>query len=245
MILRRITKHVKDQNWFAVFLDFFIVVAGILIAFQITNWNEERADRAAERESIERLVVEYNQNLAVLAENKSQTQRTMRASAKLKSMIAPEPDLNITDESVAQTLSDGLTNPRFIPNLGATNSLLASGDLDLIQDAKIQSQLSKWQTDFQALAEWQEIERMHGEELILGLTYEYLAWPSIAQHVDGTGTGSKLESDYSGLFSSKRFEGLLYNRWYNSRSDVKRITELEASTRELIDALETRLKELK
>ena len=37
MILRRITKHVKDQNWFAVALDFFIVIAGILIAFQITK----------------------------------------------------------------------------------------------------------------------------------------------------------------------------------------------------------------
>lgn len=29
MILRSITKHVKDQNWFTVGLDFFIVVAGI------------------------------------------------------------------------------------------------------------------------------------------------------------------------------------------------------------------------
>ena len=37
MILRRITKHVKDHNWFAVALDFFIVIAGILIAFQITK----------------------------------------------------------------------------------------------------------------------------------------------------------------------------------------------------------------
>ena len=48
MILRRITKHVKDQNWFAVGLDFFIVVLGILIAFQITNWSEARQDRADE-----------------------------------------------------------------------------------------------------------------------------------------------------------------------------------------------------
>ena len=48
MILRRITKHVKDQNWFAVGLDFFIVVLGILIAFQITNWSEARQGRADE-----------------------------------------------------------------------------------------------------------------------------------------------------------------------------------------------------
>ena len=46
MILRRLTKHVKDQNWFAVGLDFVIVVLGILIAFQITNWSASRKARA-------------------------------------------------------------------------------------------------------------------------------------------------------------------------------------------------------
>ena len=55
MRLRSITKHVKDQNWFAVALDFFIVVAGILIAFQITNWNEARQQKVSERDYLERL----------------------------------------------------------------------------------------------------------------------------------------------------------------------------------------------
>jgi hypothetical protein len=55
MLLRSITKHVKNQNWFAVFLDFFIVVAGILIAFQITNWNEGRSAVKTEHRLIERL----------------------------------------------------------------------------------------------------------------------------------------------------------------------------------------------
>ena len=34
MILRRLTKHVKDQNWFAVALNFCIVVLDIQLAFQ-------------------------------------------------------------------------------------------------------------------------------------------------------------------------------------------------------------------
>jgi hypothetical protein len=29
MILRRLTQHIKAQNWFAVALDFFIVVVGV------------------------------------------------------------------------------------------------------------------------------------------------------------------------------------------------------------------------
>ena len=38
MILRRITSHLKDQNWFAVCLDLSIVV-GVFIGIQVANWN--------------------------------------------------------------------------------------------------------------------------------------------------------------------------------------------------------------
>jgi len=58
MLLRSITKHVKDQNWFAVFLDFFIVVAGILIAFQVNNWNEARADERRKTQIVNALITD-------------------------------------------------------------------------------------------------------------------------------------------------------------------------------------------
>ncbi|MEZ5894978.1 MAG: hypothetical protein R3C51_01135 [Parvularculaceae bacterium] len=43
MILRRVIDHVKAQAWTAVFLDFVIVVAGVFIGIQVSNWNDERA----------------------------------------------------------------------------------------------------------------------------------------------------------------------------------------------------------
>ena len=48
MILRSITRHVREQNWVAVALDFVIVVLGILLAFQITEWSADRQQRIAE-----------------------------------------------------------------------------------------------------------------------------------------------------------------------------------------------------
>ena len=50
MLLRRITKHVKTQNWFAVFVDFVIVVIGVFIGIQVSNWNEARTESEQERE---------------------------------------------------------------------------------------------------------------------------------------------------------------------------------------------------
>ena len=72
MILRRITEHVKTQNWFAVALDFVIVVAGVFIGIQVSNWNQARADRAREHE----LLVDLR---ADIAESMQQTQIKMRA----------------------------------------------------------------------------------------------------------------------------------------------------------------------
>ena len=61
MILRRVTKHVKDQNWFAVGIDFFIVVVGVFIGIQVANWNDARSDARAERALLERLHDEISQ----------------------------------------------------------------------------------------------------------------------------------------------------------------------------------------
>lgn len=50
MILRRLKAHVENENWFAVAIDFAIVVIGVFIGIQFGNWNDARGtnDRAAE-----------------------------------------------------------------------------------------------------------------------------------------------------------------------------------------------------
>ena len=50
MLLRRVSQHVKDQNWFAVGLDFLIVVIGVFIGVQAANWNNARTDALREQE---------------------------------------------------------------------------------------------------------------------------------------------------------------------------------------------------
>ncbi|MGJ8664331.1 MAG: hypothetical protein ACSHWU_11810 [Marinicella sp.] len=59
MILRSITKHVKEQNWFAVTLDFIIVVFGVFLGIQIGDWNEERLTRERTLVLTERLADDF------------------------------------------------------------------------------------------------------------------------------------------------------------------------------------------
>lgn len=56
MVIRRIREHVSTHNWFAVAVDVGIVVLGVFLGAQVTNWNQDRLDSAR--------AVEYRTRLA-------------------------------------------------------------------------------------------------------------------------------------------------------------------------------------
>jgi|SRR5687767_1024616 hypothetical protein len=55
MIPRRLYEHVRSHNWFAVSIDFLIVVVGVFIGIQVANWNAERLEKRAARAYVERI----------------------------------------------------------------------------------------------------------------------------------------------------------------------------------------------
>ena len=66
MLLRRVTQHVKSQNWFAVCIDFIIVVVGVFIGIQVANWSALQGDMAEYQRALDRLDVELAENTAIL-----------------------------------------------------------------------------------------------------------------------------------------------------------------------------------
>ena len=71
MLLRRISKHVTDQNWFAVGIDFLIVVVGVFIGIQVNDWNAQRIEQSLEQEYLSRLA----DNLEESSDNTKRTNR--------------------------------------------------------------------------------------------------------------------------------------------------------------------------
>lgn len=48
MIIRRLAQSLKEQNWTAIWIEFFLLVAGVFLGIQAANWNEQRSiDRKA------------------------------------------------------------------------------------------------------------------------------------------------------------------------------------------------------
>ena len=64
MLLRRITRHVKDQNWTAIAIDFAIVVTGVFLGIQLGNLNEQRADQQRGQDYLQRIVADLDADIA-------------------------------------------------------------------------------------------------------------------------------------------------------------------------------------
>ena len=71
MLLRRVMKHVRDQNWLAVGIDFLIVVTGVFIGIQVANWNDARVDEGRARAYLERISLDLDADLDTLADRQN------------------------------------------------------------------------------------------------------------------------------------------------------------------------------
>ena len=67
MLLRRIKHHIANENWFAVFVDFFIVVVGVYVGIEVSNWNEARQEDLRAQQYLERIRGDLSKDLELAA----------------------------------------------------------------------------------------------------------------------------------------------------------------------------------
>lgn len=133
MLLRSMTKHVNDQNWFAVALDFCIVVVGILLAFQITNWNESRAERALEVNYLSAMKRDVEYSIRVLERSISQLEGQQDARRALYEFRA-DPNTVLESSELDRLVASGIFSlERADINQTTFETLKTTGQLSLIK----------------------------------------------------------------------------------------------------------------
>ncbi len=55
MILRRLSQSIKEQNWTAIVIEFILLVGGVFLGMQVSNWNAERVEHLRAIELFDRL----------------------------------------------------------------------------------------------------------------------------------------------------------------------------------------------
>jgi len=68
MIVQRLSTRLKEQDWFAVSIELALVVLGVFLGIQVSNWNEGRKQRALETTYLARIAQDVRSDAAQLDE---------------------------------------------------------------------------------------------------------------------------------------------------------------------------------
>jgi hypothetical protein len=141
VILRSVMKHVREQNWFAVGLDFLIVVVGVFIGIQVANWNGARLDEHQEALLIQRLIVDF-ERIAADAQRSHDFHRARMSDFKslltsLRAGVLKDEDRTAVDLA----LSYGLVLQTSADRSGTFAELLSSGRAYLLRDKALLNEL--------------------------------------------------------------------------------------------------------
>ncbi len=141
MLLRRMTQHVRNQNWFAVFLDFVIVVVGVFIGIQVANWNEAQNDKALGEDYVASLITELSDDLKS-AEAMQNYYKTV-----FDNLVAADKLLTLPESDSFETLIAiyRATEISYIaPNNATWNQIVSSGHVGLLPSEAVNGGLTQY-----------------------------------------------------------------------------------------------------
>lgn len=131
-------RHWKTLTW--ALGEISVVTVGILIAFSLNAWWDNRSMAQQEQMHLHALAGDFEQNVAELRELVEMEKRVALYSQKL--LDRSESDNAASDESLAGMMGEVFNSARFEPVMGAYEGLVNSGGLTLIQDEQLRASLA-------------------------------------------------------------------------------------------------------
>ena len=181
MLFRRISAHLKRQDWFAVVLDLLIVVVGIYIGLQVDAWNSTRQDRVVEREYLERLLFDMEESLEAQRVSKN----LFDASIVATDYIAGIQRAGTFDNVDEDRLIFGLNSVGWViapvTNMVTIRELQTTGKIALIQDVSVRMAIGQFERSFANL-EWSALQAV---EFMSAAAPEFMAWSYMEPNVEG------------------------------------------------------------
>lgn len=142
MLLRKVIKHVGNQNWTAIGLDFFIVVTGVFIGIQVSNWNDERIASTREIEYLQALGRDLEQSV----EYADRTMEFVREIRAAQAVLADHSQgiHRLGPDELNRTVVDALYSlPKLNVSMPTYEELKTSGATTLLKDRRLRFALQE------------------------------------------------------------------------------------------------------
>jgi len=210
MILDNISRALKEQNWLAAAIEFVIVIAGVVIGFQINAWNESRVEREQEQDLIARLAVEVDGALSRKRSELAREVSDVEALASIRLLEDSAEHVAFDDElcgaiDISHVI---LWAPAAIPML---DELGQTGALDLISEDELRALVVQAVSARDAARERVDFIRSTGNTL--RKTHPDLLQARILEF-DGRWPRIKRFCDWAGMHQDPLFQNLAVENFF-------------------------------
>ena len=191
--------------------EILLVVIGILIALQINNWNEKVKNNHEEIIILKSLRKEFEENQTLLNTTVERHSKCLELLKELNSIISPEPP-EIAN-AMLDSLMFGLTwIPKYSPNDGVINSIIASAKISLIENDELSSMLSSLNSKLNSYNTGIERNEINVYDLILPYIKDKYSYKGTLKLFTHLKEDSGFEYSKNDLLADIGFESLVANR---------------------------------
>lgn len=138
--------------------EILLVVLGILIALQIDNWNEDRKERKREAAILEKLHREFSENLTEFQRIYELNQGKLKDLDTLLFYLR-DPEQPGAMDRISAVIWNAVIGEIYNPSRGTVESLINSGNIDLIRNDTLRDYLTSWPYKLEYYKEEEEFDQ--------------------------------------------------------------------------------------
>jgi hypothetical protein len=124
--------------------EIILVVIGILIALQVNTWNEERKHKQKEQLILQVLNKDFRKNLEMFETAKDIHYTAKKNAEQFMALLNSPEEQNFFSEENVTMMKLSLEGHSYNPYNGVVNSLISSGNYELIRNDTLQNLIISW-----------------------------------------------------------------------------------------------------
>jgi hypothetical protein len=180
MILRRLADGLRRQDWTTVFIELLVVVLGLLLGLELSNWSGDLKDRRLVETYYDQLILDLEADVST-GQRGVQSADRHTAMGNLIYRAATRGNLDgIGDGDLVLALVIAGYTERPLITRHTYDELISTGSLRLIDDTEIKRALRNYYSNTQAARQWDALiqhEQMRYRDAIRGvLTPSQMRW---------------------------------------------------------------------
>ena len=239
MLLRRISAHVRDQNWFAVVLDLLVVVVGLFLGLQIDTWWEGQKEARIESTYLQEIREDFELNRSSLLDQINDAEQIIRSMIVLhEQSTLDDPTLSIAELNENFSLINHM--PTFVIATRAYGNLIGSGDLKVLRNRQLKNLLAAYYAAADLTALVQTTHEMELVQTFQPYIIDNLDYAAVKRDLvdDFPLTASSEEARILEVLDTRQFRNVVVQKWVISTDLLNQFRTMLQRTDEVLQMLE-------